>query len=1524
MNIRKNVIAKFVTASGIALLVLSSSNSGAAPLNIVNEPLFLNAAVPPLNMLVLGRDHKLFMAAYNDASDLTGDGVLDVGYRGYLPNGTGGFKIDYFGYFDSFKCYTYAGGVFSPSSKTTDKKCGGSAWSGDFLNYVTTSRIDALRKVLYGGYRNSDPATGAVILERAYIPQDAHSWGKEYRSVAADGYNIADYTAGLTAPTAGKYILFANTTLATSIGGTTNPGGAPLMRVMANSTHRVWEWLSKEAPVAGGECATPGSWTSAACDITPVDYTVRVEVCKSGTVPSLLEANCKQYPNGSYKPTGLLHDYGENDLMYFGLLTGSYVNNYQGGVLRKEVTSFTDEIIANSGQFVFPTKKGLIGSLDGFKIEDFNGGSTYSHNRNCSNPWDNPQPNGNCRIWGNPVGEMAYESLRYFAGATSGIYSYINAGSDDAALGLTQVTTAWKNPYAATASGGQGYPLCSKPFDTIVSDVNTSFDSELPGNPWTATAASTLSPLATLDVNTMGQQIWNNEFGAGARNIFIGEVGATANGAPSAKTATSFGNIRGLSPEEPTRQGTYYTASIAAFGFTNDISGAANPNNRPQKLNTFAVALSSPLPRMEIPVGGRKITLIPFGKVIKGPSGITASWQPTEQIVAFYIDTMENMPGQTVNAAVNGGRPYIKFRINFEDAEQGSDYDMDEIVLYEMTVTAANTLTVRLTTEYASAGHESHIGYVISGTDNFPSVKSSDGIYLETQGGGSQNNHYAFDTPAGKWAGECVAAPALCALLPTVGNSSAARTFTPGANPPATLLKDPLWYAAKYGGYDDKNNNNLPDAGEWDSKVTGTPDNYFLVTNALTLGDQLAKAFKEILGRTASAASASVNSGSISSNTRLYQSKFTSINWTGNLLSYSIDPVTGNLSSSALWDASWTSKLPLAASRQIITRNSNGASVPFKWTDLDGTRQAQLNNDSTLLDYLRGDPAKEGTTVSKFRLRVGPDGAQNKLGDIISSSPAYVGAPIGRYADALEGTTNLYSTFRSNKLNRIPMVYVGANDGMLHGFNANTGVEQFSYIPASVFGNLKNLASQSYSHQYFVDGSPTVSDAFYGGSWKTVLVGGLNKGGQSIYALDITNPITLGNAEANASSIALWEYTDADLGYTYSKPQIVRLNNGKWAAVFGNGYNNTINAGATGEAALYVVDISNGSLITKLSTKTGSTATPNGLATASAVDVDGDSKVDYVYAGDLLGNLWKFDLRDTNDSNWKVSYGTTSVPLPLYAARDAAGTPNLQPVTSRPRVILGPNGDGLTVLFGTGKFLELADKNTPTPRVQTFYGIWDKNTGADSDRVSGRTALTQQTILSEGTVDPPAYDPDGAGGPLPSYDPPPVNFRLTSAIPFSSAKSGWYIDLVSSTSGYQNEKQVSDAVIRGDRVIFTTTIPVSDPCSFGGTSWIMELNATSGSRLDESPFDVNDDGVFNSSDRVPYSYTDVTGNHTVYVPVSAVQSTEGILTTPAIVDASTSSKSREFKYNTGTSSGTQKTAEDPRSMMGRQTWRQVR
>jgi type IV pilus assembly protein PilY1 len=422
-----------------------------------------------------------------------------------------------------------------------------------------------------------------------------------------------------------------------------------------------------------------------------------------------------------------------------------------------------------------------------------------------------------------------------------------------------------------------------------------------------------------------------------------------------------------------------------------------------------------------------------------------------------------------------------------------------------------------------------------------------------------------------------------------------------------------------------------------------------------------------------------------------------------------------------------------------------------------------------------------------------------------------------------------------------------------------------------------------------------------------MLVGGLRQGGQGIYALDITNPSTLANAEGVPGNVFKWEFTDqndADLGFTYSQPAIVRLHNGTWAAVFGNGYNNTAadgRASATGNGVLYVVNMANGNLIKKFDTRFGSTRDPdgdnrpNGLATPVMVDVDGDRIVDQAYVGDLFGNLWKIDLRATDPSGWDFAFhDASSLPQALFQARDLSG--NAQPITVRPEVTRGPFGAGVMVAFGTGKYLEANDKLTDPERVQSFYGLIDNNTFTANDRIAARSDLTTQTILAEPDFD---VDNDGDGD---------VKVRMTSNNALTGR--GWVMDLLS-PSGYQAEKQVTDPAIRGDRVIFTTLVPNTDPCGFGGSSWLMELDVLSGQRLRDAALDIDGDGVIDGDDL-----------HDGQVP-SGIQDQQ-ILSRPEILMC-LSGDCTDRKISSGSSGALfEKSESSDRALRGRQSWRQVR
>lgn len=1459
MQVLKQYMIRCWSLSVAALAVLAAAPSQAAPLVLSQIPLYIAPTATPLNMLVVGRDHKLYYEAYNDASDLNGDGRVDVGYKGYLATNAGG--IDYYGYFDSYKCYTYANQLFSPIRFTENKRCGGSGeWSGDYLNYLTMSRIDALRKVLYGGKRDVDTGTSTVLI-RSHIPMDAHSWGKEYSWDAPADFNIRDFTP-LNRPSQGQRHLFANTTPNNNDATWSENNGLPRLRVLANQTYRIWEWVSKESPVAGTSISPAGS---SDVSVSPTDYRVRVEVCKSATLINTRNSeNCKRYPDGNYKPTGLLHEFGENDSMLFGLLSGSYTANKSGGVLRKNVGSFRDELNEDDGTWT--ATGGIVKTLDAFRVGAYtrytsNGGTNYD----CGLPAmaRGPMADGTCRMWGNPVAEMMYETLRYFNGMSpTSLFTATQGTSNtniETLLGLPERPT-WRDPYRQAQ-----YPACTKPFQTVMADINNSFDGDqLPGSRFTG-AVSPSGALPGLNVGDLADQITAAEGNIAGREFFIGESIGNPNGdydgAPTPKVVSSLATIRGLAPEEPTKQGSYYASSVAYHGHTNPANALTT-----QRTQTFAVALASPLPKIEIPMGnGRTVTLVPFAKSVDYGNEINRAngqFQPTNQIVDFYVeDIAQDQRSGT-------------FQVNFEDVEAGNDHDMDAIVRYSYRVTGADTVQVDVSSDYQAGGIIHHIGYVISGTgtENDP----TDGVYLVVQdcnkrldGTYSCNGtdpDYFLDTPPGQQPGGT-----WLDSQPLPGFSS--RTFTARSGAGATLLKDPLWYAAKWGGFTDIDGGtpNVPDSPqEWDANNDGNPDNYFLVTNALTLSQQLREAFTAIINRSSSVTAVAVNGGAINTDTRIYQARFDTADWSGELRSYALDG--GEVVTTPRWEASQQMRQKSWTARNIITVNTNGGAVPFTWDDgIDANRKLQLHSNAAIaqsyLEYLRGNPRNEVRNGGSLRNRATADGQQKLLGDIISSAPLYVGAPRGRYSDRLE--ENRYSEFFEARRKRDGVVYVGANDGMLHAFRADyyyetrdpdtnrltqtgrrdrNGDELLAFIPKTVFGNLPRLTSPAYGHQYFVDGSPNSNDVYFGDDWHTVVVGGMNSGGQGIYALDVTNPESLGTRSF------LWEVNDRtagfeDLGYTFSQPAIVRLGDkedpetreippGIWVAAFGNGYNNTESDGAvsaTGNAVLYVVDIATGALLKKFDTGVGreddplGLDRPNGLATPTMVDTDGDRIIDLAYVGDLFGNVWKIDLAGSDPDDWQFSFTTTGgQPEPFFVAKDASD--NRQPITSRIEVTRGPYGAGVQLLFGTGKYLEAADKVITPTRVQTFYGLYDPNGNVlDPEAPPVPAQIDSRSRLVRQTIDREILLQDGTMG------------RVTSQNKLGS-RQGWYMDLVAPGSVYQGERVIANPFVRDDRVVFSTLIPNNDACGAGSRTWTMILDLLTGKMM-PGQVDTNGDGV---------------------------------------------------------------------------------
>ena len=517
--------------------------------------------------------------------------------------------------------------------------------------------------------------------------------------------------------------------------------------------------------------------------------------------------------------------------------------------------------------------------------------------------------------------------------------------------------------------------------------------------------------------------------------------------------------------------------------------------------------------------------------------------------------------------------------------------------------------------------------------------------------------------------------------------------------------------------------------------------------------------------------------------------------------------------------------------RNIVTYSSSG--IPFRWGSLTDGQKTALDPatalgaaSSPVLDFIRGDQSNEIANGGTYHNRAAV------LGDIIHSPPVYVGPPSFPY------TFNDYLTFANGTAKtRDNRLYVGANDGMLHALDAATGQEMFGYIPSMVIANLPLLKLSPYAHQYYVDGIITMGDVYYDSAWHTVLVGGLGAGGKGFYALDVTAPTGLSASENTVASKLLWEYDDASdnggdlLGYSYGRPSIVRLNSGgtdkKWAVILANGY-----MSSDGGASLHIRNIKDGTIIKNFPVGTPNAGSPNGLSSPTVIDMDGNGTADRVYAGDIDGNLWKFDISSETESNWTASL--------FFSAKDAGGA--ALSIIAAPEVALHPSS-GLFVYVATGRLFTIADATST--QIQTVFGLIDTGTA-----LTGSITLLSQTLISM----------THASGAVKVIS----NNSITS-------ESGWRVDFP------EGEMVIQDMVVRDSRLQFVAV----NATITTGENWLYELDNLTGGSPGSTVMDINGDKTLNSLDNV-----DGNDNGSLLDPEDVVvgqQQSFGLASKPVIV-----------------------------------------
>ncbi len=448
------------------------------------------------------------------------------------------------------------------------------------------------------------------------------------------------------------------------------------------------------------------------------------------------------------------------------------------------------------------------------------------------------------------------------------------------------------------------------------------------------------------------------------------------------------------------------------------------------------------------------------------------------------------------------------------------------------------------------------------------------------------------------------------------------------------------------------------------------------------------------------------------------------------------------------------------------------------------------------------------------------------------------------------------------------MIYVGATDGMLHAFNATNGQEVFAYVPTAVVPSLNELPMQDYQHRYFVDGQIAVQDAEVGGSWRTFLVAGLGRGGQGVFALDVTDPS--GVTEANANTVVKWEFTDEDdphMGYLFSAPIIRKTNSNQWYAIFASGYNADDADGhntTDGNAAIFMLKLSgpsgsNGKWqkdtdYIRIDLPAGTSAAPNGVGGVASFDKQGDGKSDYLYAGDLLGNLWRIDVSSSSPTAWNDPGNRAK----LFQAVDAGG--KAQPISAAPSLAVGPNYTGAMVVFGTGRLLEPADLVAGVGGYQqnTLYGIWDKQ-GASVPAIDRSKLMAQRELAKEANAAYASLHPEVASiefSLISAYVPNYTDTTRTNAVhgdtnPYATSPTantapqlGWYLDEPGgSVSG---ERTIYRPELVGPFAVFVNAIPSAIACEGGGSEAQYVLETLTGGRSNFGGFDRDANGAIQS------------------------------------------------------------------------------
>lgn len=587
---------------------------------------------------------------------------------------------------------------------------------------------------------------------------------------------------------------------------------------------------------------------------------------------------------------------------------------------------------------------------------------------------------------------------------------------------------------------------------------------------------------------------------------------------------------------------------------------------------------------------------------------------------------------------------------------------------------------------------------------------------------------------------------------------------------------------------------------------------YYQATDSSGLNAALSSALSDITSKAGSGGAGVTSSTTLTGSSSFFQTTYDPKDWRGTIKSFGFTSAGAVNTSAVLWTTD-TAIVPGATAPTYQSWNSlNNAAVTLAYGNFSPAQQTVLSQGLPVgisgIDLVEW---SKGTNKTGLKVR------SVLLGDIINS-PLVLASPTEKTASDLAGDTT-YSTYLTTKASNMnASLVVNANDGFVSVINSANGTRRYAYMPSSVLPSLRLIADPNYvngvSHKFLVDGQLGVFDAQFGTAWKTLAIGGTGAGGKTFYGLQLFDA-SAGNViralwEVSAPATASTSNAFNDLGYAYARPEVARLADGRWAAFIANGYGSN-----SGVAALYVLDVRDGSLIKKI--VIDSTETTNGLSSVK-LRVNSQNVVQAAYGGDLKGRLWKFDLSATSSDSWGVAFSGR----PLFTTAGGA----TQPITAQP--LLADNAlGGKQIFVGTGKFNETADKTNKD--LQAFYSVWDADGGSGQITVSSLQAQAITGVFS------------GSSG----------QFVTTSQNDTTyPAEKGWYLPLVYNNA-LTGERVINQASLVLGRIVFTTaSVDTTDPCSSFGTGKLIELDAFSGKMLNYAVLDTNADGVVDSNDTI--------------------------------------------------------------------------